>query len=150
MDEEDNPGHGCTVGRCDDDEWHDWRWDIPGTDSFYCISCIARSLRDVMLDQTEEWPPSLEGNPVPVEDFTERLLELEAEGYEEEVDGEAVRIFYGIGDNFREMDRYRSRVLNHYERIFCPHPPTYGYGRPYPLVEVRVICITSQRHYDRA
>jgi hypothetical protein len=103
-----------------------------------------------MLDQTEEWPPSLEETPIPVEDFVERLLELEAEGYEKEVDGEALRIFDGIGDNFREMDRYRSRVLNHYERIFCLHPPAYGHGPPYPLVEVRVISVTSQRHYDRA
>ena len=150
MDENDNPGYGCTADRCDEEEWHDWRWNIPGTDSLYCISCIARRLRDVILNQTEEWPPSLEGIPVPVEEFAERLFALEEEGYEEEVDGEMVRIFDGIVANWREVDRYRSRVLNHYERIFCPHPPTYSYSRPYPLVEVRVMSISSRRHYDRA
>lgn len=77
--------------------------------------------------ELDPWPPRLEGRRIPVEDFERRLLELAEEGHEEEVDGEMVRIFDGIVANFDEMERYRSRILNRSDRIFCPR--TYTHGR---------------------
>ena len=67
--------HLNTCSACFEEDC-DWQWRSPELTGHYCIECVARAIRDAILDPAEPWPPRTENVSVPVEQFADRLNAL--------------------------------------------------------------------------
>lgn len=112
------------------------RWHIDGTESHYCVICMADVIKHTILDPGDPWPPSIEGTPIPVADYADAFNALEGVPVEVREGGQSVlRILYdGLIASYLEAGLYRNIHIVH-NRLFCPHPRIEGIGRPPLLLE---------------